>query len=106
VLIFCASKNWCEITAKHIAKMLAIPERSTPKSAQQVRPRCKLMHHTCELRLEESVSGPGSRAWLVVQQLLCRLGCSSTAAAGGVVRTLVVGSRSSEAAPLVIYHAA
>jgi hypothetical protein len=36
VLIFCASKNWCEITAKHIAKMLSIPERSTPKSAQQV----------------------------------------------------------------------
>ncbi|WIA12996.1 hypothetical protein OEZ85_006607 [Tetradesmus obliquus] len=35
VLIFCASKAWCEITAKHIAKMLAIPERSTPKAAQQ-----------------------------------------------------------------------
>jgi hypothetical protein len=29
---------------------------------------------------------------LVVEQLLCRLGCSSTAAAGGVVRTLVDGS--------------
>lgn len=36
MLIFCASKAWCEITAKHIAKMLAIPERSTPKAAQQV----------------------------------------------------------------------
>ncbi|KAF6260745.1 hypothetical protein COO60DRAFT_857019 [Scenedesmus sp. NREL 46B-D3] len=38
VLVFCASKNWCEITAKHIAKMLTIPERSKPKSAQPVTP--------------------------------------------------------------------
>lgn len=30
-------------------------------------------------------------AWLVVGQLSCRLDCSSTAASGGVVRTLVDG---------------
>lgn len=38
VLIFCCSKNQCEVVAKQMAKLVVIRERTSPKSAQPTTP--------------------------------------------------------------------
>ena len=38
MLIFCCSKVQCEVTAKFIAKLLTVPERSNPRASAQEDP--------------------------------------------------------------------